>query len=379
MAPSTCRAKPQLLGPTRLQLCVACSRTCKSCLPISACSVAFTSVGKPDERTLPDGKGGRRAYAATPTTNSSSTVSRASDSCRKSASWVMRCARSTGRGSTARSCASHSASRHASQSISPTGRETVYDTTQPDGNAVIFNGLVTGQCGEQPLPPYGCCCLGSINLTRFVIDPFGERAAFDWERFRSVTKVSVRALDNVLDVTLWPLEEQAKEADNKRRIGLGFTGLGNTLTMLGLRYDSEAGAHAGGRHLARDARRRLRGFGRNGAGERRVPAVRRRQVPGRTALRLARARQAESRDSQARHPQLPPAVDCADRHDLAGVRRQCLRRHRADVFVDLHPQEAHAGRQQAGIRRRGLRLSPVQAHGWRREHAAGRDSSAHWR
>jgi len=139
------------------------------------------------------------------------------------------------------------------QSIVRDGRETVYDTTQPDGNAVIFNGLVTGQCGEQPLPPYGCCCLGSINLTRFVVDPFGERAAFDWERFRSVTKVSVRALDNVLDVTLWPLEEQAQEAANKRRIGLGFTGLGNTLTMLGLRYDSEAA-----RTLAADISRTMR-------------------------------------------------------------------------------------------------------------------------
>jgi ribonucleoside-diphosphate reductase alpha chain len=119
------------------------------------------------------------------------------------------------------------------------GREAVFDTTQPDRNSVIFNGLVTGQCGEQPLPPYGCCCLGSINLTRFVSDPFAESASFDWDRFRAVTKVSIRALDNVLDATLWPLPEQATEAANKRRVGLGFTGLGNTLTMLNLRYDSE--------------------------------------------------------------------------------------------------------------------------------------------
>jgi ribonucleoside-diphosphate reductase alpha chain len=139
------------------------------------------------------------------------------------------------------------------QSITREGRETVYDTTQPDGNAVIFNGVVTGQCGEQPLPPYGCCCLGSINLTRFVIDPFGEQATFDWDNFREVTRVSIRALDNVLDATLWPLPEQAQEAANKRRIGLGFTGLGNTLTMLGLRYDSEPG-----RALAADISRVMR-------------------------------------------------------------------------------------------------------------------------
>ena len=96
----------------------------------------------------------------------------------------------------------------------------------------------TNPCGEQPLPPFGCCCLGSINLTRFVNDPFSESVSFDWERFRQVTQVSIRALDNVLDATLWPLAEQAQEAANKRRVGLGFTGLGNTLTMLGLRYDS---------------------------------------------------------------------------------------------------------------------------------------------
>jgi ribonucleoside-diphosphate reductase alpha chain len=119
------------------------------------------------------------------------------------------------------------------------GREAVFDTTQPDRNSVVFNGLVTGQCGEQPLPPYGCCCLGSINLTRFVVDPFGEGASFDFAKFRSVVKVAIRALDNVLDATLWPLPEQQQEAANKRRVGLGFTGLGNTLTMLNLRYDSE--------------------------------------------------------------------------------------------------------------------------------------------
>ncbi len=111
----------------------------------------------------------------------------------------------------------------------------------------------TNPCGEQPLPAYGCCCLGSINLTRFVDDPFSESAAFDWEKFRQVTQVSIRALDNVLDATLWPLAEQEQEAANKRRVGLGFTGLGNTLTMLGLRYDGEAG-----RALAADVARVMR-------------------------------------------------------------------------------------------------------------------------
>ncbi|QEL64657.1 ribonucleoside-diphosphate reductase alpha chain [Oryzomicrobium terrae] len=95
----------------------------------------------------------------------------------------------------------------------------------------------TNPCAEQPLPPYGCCCLGSINLTLFVRHPFSEQAEFDFDAFAEVVKVSTRMLDNVLDVTHWPLERQHEEAMNKRRIGLGFTGLGDTLAMLRLRYD----------------------------------------------------------------------------------------------------------------------------------------------
>ena len=123
------------------------------------------------------------------------------------------------------------------------GRQAVYDTTQPDQNTVIFNGLVTGQCGEQPLPSYGCCDLGPIILTRFVRNPFGFDgvASFDFESFAKSVALQVRALDNVLDVTFWPLPQQDAEAKAKRRIGVGFTGMGNTLAMLGLRYDSAEG------------------------------------------------------------------------------------------------------------------------------------------
>ncbi len=98
----------------------------------------------------------------------------------------------------------------------------------------------TNPCAEQPLPPYGCCCLGSINLTNFVTAPFSENAAFDFERFGATVETSVRMLDNVLDATAWPLPQQQEEAMNKRRVGLGYTGLGDALIMLGLRYDSEA-------------------------------------------------------------------------------------------------------------------------------------------
>src|SRR5262245_37384290 len=96
-------------------------------------------------------------------------------------------------------------------------------------------------CGEQNLPPYGCCDLGSINLTMFVSEPFSSGATFDMDGFVALVSVAVRMLDNVLDATVWPLPEQQLEARAKRRVGLGFTGLGDALIMLGLRYDSQAG------------------------------------------------------------------------------------------------------------------------------------------
>ena len=111
----------------------------------------------------------------------------------------------------------------------------------------------TNPCGEIPIPDHGCCCLGSINLARFVADPFGEGAALDREGLVETVTVAVRMLDNVLTATVWPLPEQAAEAAGKRRIGLGFTGLGDALILMGLRYDSEAG-----RAWAADAARVLR-------------------------------------------------------------------------------------------------------------------------
>ena len=99
----------------------------------------------------------------------------------------------------------------------------------------------TNPCGEQPLPPYGCCDLGSLNLTAFVEAPFTHEARLDFGRLHAVATVGVRMLDLVLDATAWPLPQQAAEARAKRRIGLGFLGLGSALVMLGLRYDSEEG------------------------------------------------------------------------------------------------------------------------------------------
>jgi ribonucleoside-diphosphate reductase alpha chain len=101
----------------------------------------------------------------------------------------------------------------------------------------------TNPCGEQPLPPYGCCDLGPIILPGFVEHPFGigGAARFDFQRFDDSVALQVRALDNVLDLSFWPLPQQRAEAMAKRRIGVGFTGLGDTLAMLCLRYDQPEG------------------------------------------------------------------------------------------------------------------------------------------
>jgi ribonucleoside-diphosphate reductase alpha chain len=111
----------------------------------------------------------------------------------------------------------------------------------------------TNPCGEQPLPDYGCCCLGSINLTRVVSRSFLKDASIDWQALRALVRLGVRMLDNVLQATFWPLAEQREEAMAKRRIGLGFLGLGSALVMLGLRYDS-----AEGRLLAERVAREIR-------------------------------------------------------------------------------------------------------------------------
>ncbi len=96
----------------------------------------------------------------------------------------------------------------------------------------------TNPCGEQPLPPYGSCLLGSINLTRFVTDPFGADARFDWDKYREVVRVFTRMLDNVVEINGLPLAQQRHEIESKRRHGMGFLGLGSALTLLKLRYGS---------------------------------------------------------------------------------------------------------------------------------------------
>ncbi|MBW8076675.1 MAG: adenosylcobalamin-dependent ribonucleoside-diphosphate reductase [Gallionella sp.] len=100
------------------------------------------------------------------------------------------------------------------------------------------NIRATNPCGEQPLPPYGSCLLGSVNLTRFVRDPFTDHARFDWDEYREVVKIFARMLDNVVEVNGLPLEQQRGEITRKRRHGMGFLGLGSALTLLGIKYGS---------------------------------------------------------------------------------------------------------------------------------------------
>jgi len=125
------------------------------------------------------------------------------------------------------------------ESVTATGFEAVYDVQIPGVNAFDANGIYAHNCGEQPLPPYGSCLLGSINLTSFVEMPFSKEARFDWDAYRKTIRIFTRMLDNVVEINGLPLEKQRQEIIGKRRHGMGYLGLGSTITLLGMKYGSE--------------------------------------------------------------------------------------------------------------------------------------------
>lgn len=108
-----------------------------------------------------------------------------------------------------------------------------------NNNWFCENIRATNPCGEQPLPPYGACLLGSINLTKFVRHPFTDQASFDWDEYHEVVAIFTRMLDNVVEINGLPLSQQRDEIARKRRHGMGYLGLGSTLTMLKMKYGDE--------------------------------------------------------------------------------------------------------------------------------------------
>ena len=123
-------------------------------------------------------------------------------------------------------------------SVEKAGNKPVYDVQVPGINAFDANGIHAHNCGEQPLPPYGSCLLGSINLTRFVEFPFTEKARFNYDKYRKVVSIFTRMLDNVVELNGLPLDKQRHEIEYKRRHGMGILGLGSTLAMLRMPYGS---------------------------------------------------------------------------------------------------------------------------------------------
>ena len=187
----------------------------------------------------------------------------------------------------------------------------------------------TNPCGEIPLPPYGACDLGSINLTRFVHKPFSANASLDLDAIRATSALAVRLLDNVIDLSRFPLQQQAEQARGSRRIGLGVTGLADTLIMLGLHYGSDRGEAVGCKDDAGDLPYRVQDLHRTGGRKGQLPVFRRRCLLG-SAVHPGPSCRYPRRHHRQGSAQQPPHRDRTGRHDQSAG-QQCLQWHRARI------------------------------------------------
>jgi hypothetical protein len=241
------------------------------------------------------------------------------------------------------------------QALTPDGVEPVFDVTVEHIHAFDANGLMVHNCAEQPLPPYGCCCLGSIDLTRFVrgpsrpTRPSTRPVSWRCRRWRCACWTTCSTSRSGRCRSSRRSAQQAPHRPGLHRAGRRAGDAGPALRH---RRRTRDGARISEVH----ARRGLRGVGRTGARARRLPAVQRRPVPQRQHLCHAPAAGAARPHPPHGPAQFAPAVDRAHRHHQPGLRRQRQQRHRAGLQLDLHPQEAHARRQPARIR--GRRTTP---------------------
>ena len=226
----------------------------------------------------------------------------------------------------------------------------------------------TNPCGEQPLPSYGACLLGSINLAKLVDRPFTEEARLDEAELAKLARVAVRFLDDVIDISRFPLAAQEDEAKQKRRIGLGRDRACRRADFLphALRLAPEPRAdRALAAHCAGFG---LRGFCGIGRREGPFPLFDREAYLARPNIQ-ALPEPIRDANRQTRHPQRASHLDRADRHDFA-VRRQYLERHRAGLCPFLHAQCADARRHAPRGEGERLRLSPIPRHVRRGDRAA---------
>jgi len=208
-------------------------------LRLGICSRLYRERRPAGPRALPDGQGGRKIYACA----ADHELAISNDSLARFAARIGftdsdKAARLKTLLGSYRRTPNRERFEATIETIAPDGTETVYDVAVPGINAFDANGLYVHNCGEQPLPPYGACLLGSINLASLVRAPFEAGAELDLPALEKLVPVAVRMLDNAIDASRFPLAQQTAEAKAKRRIGLGITGLADALIMCGARYGS---------------------------------------------------------------------------------------------------------------------------------------------